>query len=158
MELQERLNNISKAGVLRDDLEMMKRDAERQRREEYQAYFDKHLKRIYDLIMTAKHLQANGFLLGNKPRWDRAPEFVSEGIYHEFGFVCKGNPYMDADKLLVIGVGYVAGGCYGHINTIIDENGFVSMNECFYRTKTKEQVEADLLDFENRFYKYVDNL
>lgn len=158
MELQERLNNISKAGVLRDDLEMKARVADYQRREDYKRHFDKYLKRIDDLIMTAKHLQANGFLLGEKPKWDKAPEFVSEGIYHKFGFVCKGNPYMDADKLEVIGVGYKAGGCDGHINTIIDENGFVSMNECYYKTKTKEQVEAELLDFEKRFYEFVDSL
>lgn len=158
MELQDRLNHISNARVIRDELEIMRREAECKRKEEYQEYFNQHLKRIDALILTARHLQANGFLLGKKPQWDKAPEFVSDGIYHKFGFVCKGNPYMDADKLEVIGVGYVAGGCDGHINTIIDENGFVSMNECYYKTKTKEQVEAELLDFEKRFYEFVDSL
>lgn len=158
MELQERLNHISNARVLRDDLEMKARVAEYQRREEYIEYFDKYLKRIDDLIMTAKHLQANGFLLGNRVGWNKTPEFVSEGIYHQFGFVCDGNPFCDPYNLKVIGVGYEAGGAYGETNTIINESGFISMNECYYKTKKKEQVEADLLDFEKRFYEFVDSL
>jgi hypothetical protein len=158
MNLQERLNNISNARVLRDDLEIKARVAEYHRRDEYQAYFDKYLKRIDDLIMTAKHLQANGFLLGKRVGRNNSPEFVSEGISHQFGFVCDGNPFCDPYNLKVIGVGYKAGGADGETNTIINESGFISMNECYYKTKKKEKVEADLLDFEKRFYKFVDTL
>lgn len=158
MDLQERLSRISAARERMDNDSREKLASESKKLNDYMFYFDKYSDRIADIISVAEHLQRNRILLGKKKGWDDAPTFVSDGISHRFGFVCDGNPYFSPYDLKILGVGYRAGGCCGHKHHVMNQYGFVSFSDYFYKTKSRERLEKDFLEFEKSFYDYVDSL
>lgn len=158
MELSQRLMRIENARIRNERQAEEDRQAAYELRCDFCDAFLKYSDKIKELIEVGNHLLNNGFLLGEKKSWDKAPTFVSEGINHRFGFVCNGNPYTSPKSLQIKGLGYVCGGCDGVNNFILSENGVQEFSEYVFKTKGFVTIEKDLLDFEKRFYEYVDSL
>lgn len=158
MELSQRLMRIQNAKIRNDRQAEEDRQAAYKVRTDFCDAFLKYSDKIKEIIEVGNYLMQNGFLLGEKKSWDKAPKFVSEGINHQFGFVCYGNPYSNPKGLTIRGLGYVCGGCDGVNNFMVSEQGVQEFSEYVFKTKGFITIEKDLLDFEKRFYEYVDSL
>ena len=157
--LEERLNAIKIAREKRNLVMANQLKEEQTRKENFLTTFenDKLSIRVKEIIEVAKELQKNGFLLGEKKSWDKAPFFVSDGINHGFGFVCEGNPYTSPLALQISGLGYEGGGCCG-TSFIFNDDGVVKFSDYIYKTKNIQKILADFDEFERKFYEFVDSL
>lgn len=123
---------------------------------------EKYSKRIFDLLNTARGLITYGFQLGNADWSGDNLEFESNGITHRFGFVLKGTTntkWPRSNVIELLGIGWEGGGCCGHNNLVLTENGIADFNDWFFKTRVLEgNFQKDFDDFEKRFYHYVDSL
>ena len=157
MSTEERLKRIAQAKVNRENLERNAAEEKAKRHEQMRAFFLQYSERINELLIVAREVQRNGFLLGEKPRWDTSPEFVSNGITHRFGFVTNGNPFLQPYNLNLLGIGCEGGGACGP-NFIITPNGAHEVYDSRSFVDFMNRFDATLADFEKRFYAYVDAL
>jgi hypothetical protein len=124
---------------------------------------EKYGAKIKDLIDLAWELNNQGFSIGEYNDRECETQFESNGITHRFGFVCKGSSgYRFRSLKAILGIGFKAGGVCGDQNFVLNEDGFVSFSSYFFEgrelNKSFEKFECYFKEFEEAFYKYIDNL
>lgn len=168
MEVTERLKNIRCAKERMDNEQL---SAEQKRAKEKQEFCNKwlaHSERIKNLIVVAQELCANNIPIGELGKSiGGLPEhkFVSNGIDHRFGFIAH-RPYEHSRNIGIYGIGHKGGGCCG-VDFVLNESGVAEFSNyyCYEwnRNYTErilcfEKLERKLLEFEKKFYEYVDSL
>ena len=145
------MRKIKDAKQKQDEQQKIDTLKEQQQMLNYQQYFLMRAKRAEKLIVLGNELLKNNLPLGKTIRKynDYLVEFVSEGIYHEFGFILKDNN--------IIGLGYKGGGICGN-SLIFGTKGLIEFSEYFYITKSLKRIDIDLSNFETNFINYIKNL
>lgn len=168
MNTEERLKKIADARKKMDLEQLSKKEQERNNIAEYCEKFGKYSDRIKAMILVAEGLCKNNIPLGKLSRHPiiELPEheFCSDGISHKFGFVTT-YPFTESKNIDIIGIGHVGGGMCG-TDFILFPDGQVKYSKYYCRSYRNnnwvdfdfEDMEKKLLDFEERFYQYVDNL
>ena len=124
--------------------------------------FKPYAERISALMEVANELIENHIMLGKYIGGRKeSPEFISEAIFHELGFIPKHYDFFNPLNVTIYAIGFKGGGCDGYDFAINEDGIVVSCNdkeltmEDEFRTK-KFVKEFD--KFERKFYEYVDNL
>lgn len=160
-----RLNKISQVANAMREAEDKKRAESYERMCNFENKIGELATRISELIEVANEMIANGIQLGEfVGDWNsESPKFISDGIFHRFGFVVNGQVYKssisyhDPKRILILGVGKRGGGCCGS-DFIVDQDGVItSWNTDVYH-KGIDDFLSKFDKFEKEFYEYVDNL
>lgn len=168
MEIMERLKKIRDAKARMDNEQLDAEQKKAMEKEEFCRKWLVHSERIKNLITVAQELCANNIPIGKMQRsicGFPEHELVSNGIEHHFGFIAR-KPFDESRNIGIYGIGHEGGGCCG-TDFVLDETGVAKFSDhyCYewdrnYKVRILcfEQLEQCLLDFEKRFYEYVDSL
>lgn len=160
-----RLNKISQVANAMREAEDKKRAESYERMCNFENKIGELAPRISELIDVANEMIANGIQLGEfVGDWNTvSPKFISDGIFHRFGFIADGSLYKssisnhDPRRILILGVGKCGGGCCGSNFTVNRDGIIISWNTDVYKRGIDDFL-AKFDKFEKEFYEYVDNL
>lgn len=162
---ESRLSKIAQVAKDMRDAEERKRLESHERMRDFESKIGALASRITELIEVANEMVANGIQLGEfVGDWNtKSPKFISDGIFHRFGFIANGDIYKSSisthnpRRILILGVGKCGGGCCGS-NFTVDQDGIItSWNTDVYKRGIDDFL-AKFDKFEKEFYEYVDNL
>lgn len=162
---ENRINKIAQVANAMRDAEDKKRKESYERMCNFENKIGELASRISDLIEVANEMVANGIQLGEfVGDWNsKSPKFISDGIFHRFGFIVKGQVFKssischDPRRILILGVGKCGGGCCGSDFTVDQDGVITSWNTDVYH-KGIDDFLSKFDKFEKEFYEYVDNL
>lgn len=164
-EKENRINKIAQVAKAMRDAEDNKRAESYERMCNFENKIGELANRISELIEVANEMIANGIQLGEfVGDWNvESPKFISDGIFHRFGFVVKGQVYKssvtnhDPKIILIRGVGKCGGGCCGS-DFIVDQEGIITSWNTDVYNKGIDDFLTKFDKFEKEFYEYVDSL
>lgn len=150
-EVRSLLRKIKKVKQKQDEQQKIDALKQQQQMLNYTKHFLMYANRAEKLIVLGKELLKNNMPLGKTIRKynDYFVEFVSEGIYHKFGFILKDNN--------IVGLGYKGGGICGN-SLIFGTKGLIEFSDYFFKTKSLKEIDIDLSNFETNFIDYIKNL
>ena len=162
MTKEERLQKIREVSKQINELEKQKEMEFNQLKDYFiNEKFKPYAERISALMEVANELIENRIILGKYIDRNESPEFISEAISHELGFIPKHYDFFNPLDVSIYAIGFKGGGCHGYDFAINEDGVVVSCNaeeltmENEFRAK-KFVKEFD--KFERKFYEYVDNL
>lgn len=160
-----RIEKISQVAKAMRDAEEKKREESHERMCDFENRIGALASRITDLIEVANEMVAGGIQLGEfvGDYNMKSPRFISDGIFHRFGFIVHGNALKssvanhDPRRIIILGIGKRGGGACGS-DFIVDQEGIItSWNTGVYKLGIKDFL-SKFDKFEKEFYEYVDSL